>query len=49
VVKQFQDARSEMPEDLCPRTRTATDPPEGPKEAEKDRSWFSYMTFGMFD
>ncbi|SPO59141.1 protein of unknown function [Pseudomonas inefficax] len=23
--------------------------PEGPKEAEKDRSWFSYMTFGLFD
>jgi hypothetical protein len=20
--------------------------PEGPKEAKKDRSWFSYMTFG---
>jgi outer membrane protein assembly factor BamD len=23
--------------------------PAGPKEAEKDRSWFSYMTFGLFD
>ncbi len=50
VVKQFQDARSEMPESLLPKDENG-DPilPEGPKEAEKDRSWFSYMTFGLFD
>ncbi len=50
VVKQFQDARDEMPRELLPTDENG-DPivPEGPKEAEKDRSWFSYMTFGLFD
>src|SRR5690606_23462020 len=50
VVKQFQDARAEMPEELLPKDENG-DPilPEGPKEAEKERSWFSYMTFGLFD
>lgn len=50
VVKQFQDARDEMPQELLPKDENG-DPivPEGPKEAEKDRSWFSYMTFGLFD
>ncbi|ADR58363.1 putative component of the lipoprotein assembly complex [Pseudomonas sp. XWY-1] len=50
VVKQFQDARDEMPRELLPKDENG-DPivPEGPKEAEKDRSWFSYMTFGLFD
>lgn len=50
VVRQFQDARAEMPQDLLPKDENG-DPilPEGPKEAEKDRSWFSYMTFGLFD
>ena len=50
VVKQFQDARSEMPEELLPKDEDGNPIlPEGPKEAEKDRSWFSYMTFGLFD
>ncbi len=45
VVKQFQDARSEMPEELLPKDEDGNPIlPEGPKEAEKDRSWFSYMT-----
>ncbi len=50
VVKQFQDARDEMPQELLPKDENG-DPivPAGPKEAEKDRSWFSYMTFGLFD
>lgn len=50
VVKQFQDARDEMPRELLPEDENG-DPivPAGPKEAEKDRSWFSYMTFGLFD
>ncbi len=50
VVKQFQDARAEMPQELLPKDENG-DPilPVGPKEAEKDRSWFSYMTFGLFD
>jgi outer membrane protein assembly factor BamD len=50
VVKQFQDARAEMPQELLPKDENGdVILPEGPKEAEQDRSWFSYMTFGLFD
>ncbi len=50
VVKQFQDARSEMPQELLPKDENGdVILPPGPKEAEQDRSWFSYMTFGLFD
>lgn len=50
MVRQFQDARAEMPEELLPKDENGDAIlPEGPKEAEKERSWFSYMTFGLFD
>ncbi|MDF2489201.1 MAG: putative competence lipoprotein ComL, partial [Pseudomonas sp.] len=50
VIKQYEDAKAEMPRELLP-TDEDGDPiePEGPKQAEQDRSWFSYMTFGLFD
>ena len=50
VIKQFQDARDEMPKELLPKDENG-DPiePPGPKEADSNRSWFSYMTFGLFD
>ena len=50
VVRQFKDARSEIPQDLLPKDEDG-DPilPAGPKEAEESRSWFSYATFGLFD
>ena len=50
VVRQFKDARSEMPAELLPKDENG-DPilPAGPKETDEDRSWFSYLTFGLFD
>ncbi|WP_459206738.1 outer membrane protein assembly factor BamD [Pseudomonas sp. MLB6B] len=50
VVKQFQDARDDIPRELLPKDENG-DPiePAGPKDAEVDRSWFSYATFGLFD
>ncbi|MDB6050978.1 MAG: lipoprotein, partial [Pseudomonas sp.] len=52
VIKQYQDAKDSIPTDLLP-------PDNGDAAAEEqhgaegnntsDRSWFSYMTFGVFD
>ncbi|MBA1191118.1 outer membrane protein assembly factor BamD [Pseudomonas entomophila] len=50
VVRQFEDARSDMPVELLPKDEDGNPVyPEGPKEASKGRSWFSYATFGLFD
>ncbi|MBC9252233.1 DNA transporter [Pseudomonas alcaligenes] len=50
VIKQYEDAQEEIPEDLLPENQDAAK--EEQQEAEgnaDDRSWFSYMTFGVFD
>jgi len=50
VQKQFQDAKDSIPNDLKPKDENGdVIEPEEPETPENDRSWFSYMTFGMFD
>ncbi len=50
VMKQFQDAKDAIPADLKPVEGDAAQ--EEQHEAQgnnSNRSWFSYMTFGLFD
>jgi outer membrane protein assembly factor BamD len=50
--KQYQDANDSIPKELLPENQAELD-----EQAEKDdeakgtksRSWFSYMTLGLFD
>ncbi|MNH87304.1 hypothetical protein D3C73_397840 [compost metagenome] len=52
VQKQFQDAKDAIPSDLKPKDENGDVIEEEDHEAEgnnDDRSWFSYMTFGVFD
>jgi outer membrane protein assembly factor BamD len=52
VQKQFQDARDAIPDELKPRDENGDVLEEEEQEPEannSDRSWFSYMTFGVFD
>ncbi|EPN07074.1 competence lipoprotein ComL [Pseudomonas syringae pv. actinidiae ICMP 18804] len=52
IKKQYQDAKDSIPKELLPENQAELD-----KQAEKDaeakgtksRSWFSYMTLGLFD
>ncbi|WIF68582.1 outer membrane protein assembly factor BamD [Metapseudomonas otitidis] len=44
VIKQYEDAREEIPDELQPENASA-----GGDTGGKKRSWFSYMTFGLFD
>ncbi len=50
VIKQYEDAQEEIPDELQPENQGAA--VEEQHEAEgnnDDRSWFSRMTFGLFD
>jgi outer membrane protein assembly factor BamD len=52
VQKQFQDAKDAIPNELKPKDADGDVIEEENHEAEgnnDDRSWFSYMTFGVFD
>jgi outer membrane protein assembly factor BamD len=52
VQKQFQDAKDAIPNDLKPKDADGDVIEEEEHESEansEDRSWFSYMTFGVFD
>ena len=52
VQKQFQDAKDAIPNELKPKDENGDVIEEEHHEAEgnnEDRSWFSYMTFGVFD
>ncbi|MWK57697.1 outer membrane protein assembly factor BamD [Pseudomonas otitidis] len=44
VIKQYEDAREEIPDELQPENASA-----GGDTGGKKRSWLSYMTFGLFD
>ncbi len=50
VIKQYEDAQEEIPEELLPENQG-----EGHEEGQQaddhhgGRSWFSYLTFGLFD
>jgi outer membrane protein assembly factor BamD len=50
VQKQFQDAKDAIPNELKPKDENGDviEEPE-PESSNTDRSWFSYMTFGVFD
>jgi outer membrane protein assembly factor BamD len=39
VIRQYEDAEEQIPDDLKAGTR----------EEKPSRSWFSYLTFGLFD
>jgi len=52
VMKQFQDAKEAIPADLKPHDENGDVIEEQAPQAlgnNQDRSWFSYMTFGVFD
>ena len=52
VMKQFQDAKEAIPSDLKPHDENGDVIEEETPQAlgnNQDRSWFSYMTFGVFD
>ncbi|MCY1535504.1 hypothetical protein D9M68_709130 [compost metagenome] len=40
VVRQYEDAEEQIPDELKPEDEEAS---------KQDRSWFSRMTFGLFD
>ncbi|MCD5985191.1 outer membrane protein assembly factor BamD [Pseudomonas sp. CDFA 610] len=52
IKKQYQEAKDSIPKELLPENQAELDE-QAEKEAEekgtKSRSWFSYMTLGLFD
>ncbi|MOA46311.1 hypothetical protein D3C78_1688060 [compost metagenome] len=50
VIKQYEDAKEEIPADLLPENQDEVREEEHEAAGNADdRSWFSYMTFGLFD
>ncbi|MNN58122.1 Outer membrane protein assembly factor BamD [compost metagenome] len=50
VIKQYEDAKEQIPTELLPENQDEVREEEHESEAnDSDRSWFSYMTFGLFD
>jgi outer membrane protein assembly factor BamD len=52
VIRQYQDAQEQIPDELLPENQDEEAQEDLDSEAEgnsNDRSWFSYMTFGLFD
>ncbi|MEO4047237.1 outer membrane protein assembly factor BamD [Pseudomonas sp. CAU 1711] len=51
VIRQYEDAKEEIPDELLPENQDdAREDLDSEAEAGGgDRSWFSYMTFGLFD
>ncbi|MDY7561907.1 outer membrane protein assembly factor BamD [Pseudomonas sp. 10B1] len=50
VIKQYQDAKDAIPKDLLPDNQDQVDEEQHQAQGNtNDRSWFSYMTFGVFD
>jgi outer membrane protein assembly factor BamD len=50
VLKQYQDAKDAIPSELLPANQDEVDEQNHQAEGNsKDRSWFSYMTLGIFD
>lgn len=46
VIQQYENAQEEIPDELQPDSDAAS---EEPRSNPARRSWFSYMTFGLFD
>jgi outer membrane protein assembly factor BamD len=51
VIRQYEEAQEEIPDELQPENQDeAEEDLESEAEGNSaDRSWFSYMTFGLFD
>lgn len=54
VIKQYEDAQEQIPDELQPEYQDEAEEAEEDLRSESegnagDRSWFSYMTFGLFD
>jgi outer membrane protein assembly factor BamD len=52
VVKQYEDAKQAIPHELLPKSQGGTledQPAPEVEAAPKKRSWFSHLTFGLFD
>lgn len=51
VIKQYQDAKEAIPADLLPENQSADEEKKNDDDdgTPKSRSFFSYMTFGLFD
>ena len=49
VIKQYEEAKEAIPRDLLPENQEELDEQEKEAQGNNDRSWFSYMTFGVFD
>jgi outer membrane protein assembly factor BamD len=48
MLKQYQDAKDAIPAELKPHDSDGN-VIEEPESEDTSRSWFSYMTFGLFD
>lgn len=49
VIRQYEDAQEDIPAELLPENQDEVREQEHEASANSDRSWFSYMTFGLFD
>ena len=50
VIKQYEDAKEAIPRELLPENQDEIDEQEHEAEGNNNnRSWFSYMTLGVFD
>jgi outer membrane protein assembly factor BamD len=52
VIRQYEEAQEDIPDELQPENQSEEAQEDLESEAEgnsDDRSWFSYMTFGLFD
>ena len=52
MIRQYEEAQEDIPDELQPENQGEEAQEDLESEAEgnsDDRSWFSYMTFGLFD
>ncbi|MGK9067130.1 outer membrane protein assembly factor BamD [Stutzerimonas chloritidismutans] len=49
VVRQYEAAAKDLPDELRPVLREAEAEAEAGEERDDGRSWWSYLTFGLFD
>ena len=47
MIKQYEDAQESIPQELINQDGADADATEA--DAPKKRSWFSRLTFGLFD
>ena len=49
VIRQYEDAEEQIPDELKPENQDEAREDAREAEGNDDRSWWSYMTFGLFD